>query len=165
MDSQARVRTMALVHEKLYQSNDLSNIDLREYILNLSDFIKGTYNQRTVPIRFVYDLDNILLPIDSVIPIGLILNELLSNAFKHAFNSSDFDENQDKVISIQLKRHDDQNLVISVKDNGIGLPKGLDMVSTNSLGLKLVNLLSRQIKGRLQVSSENGAQFTIIIPQ
>jgi two-component system, sensor histidine kinase PdtaS len=99
-----------------------------------------------------------------VIPIGLIMNELLSNAFKHAFDSPCFDAKRDKVISIQLKRHEDQNLMIAIKDNGIGLPEGLDITSTNSLGLKLVTMLSKQIKGRLAVMSENGAQFSIIIP-
>ena len=163
-DSQARVRSMALVHEKLYRSKDLSNVDLREYILNLSDFIKGTYSHRNVPVRFAYDLEDVLLPIDIVIPMGLILNELVSNALKHAFVSPGFDENKDKVITIQLKRQGDQHLVIGVKDNGVGLPEGMDVTSTDSLGLKLVSMLSKQIRGKLQVSSENGAQFTVTVP-
>jgi two-component sensor histidine kinase/HAMP domain-containing protein len=163
-DSQTRIRSMALVHEKLYRSKDLSHIDMREYIVNLSDYIKGTYDRESSRVRFAYDLEDIPHSIDVVIPLGLILNELISNALKHAFNSPGFDQDRDNVLSIQLKRHGDKHLVIVVKDNGIGLPGGLDIASTSSLGLKLVNNLIKQIKGRLQVLSENGSQFTIIFP-
>jgi two-component sensor histidine kinase/HAMP domain-containing protein len=164
-DSQTRVRAMALVHEKLYQSKDLSHIDMREYIVNLSDYIKRTYDRGSSWIRFDYDLEDIALSIDTVIPLGLILNELISNALKYAFNDSGFGHDRVNVLSIQLKRHDGKHLVVMIKDNGIGLPQGLDIASTNSLGLKLVNNLVKQIKGNFQVSSENGSQFSIIFPQ
>ncbi len=163
-DSQTRIRSMALVHEKLYRSKDLSHIDLREYIVNLSDYIKGTYVRGSSRIRFHYDLEDISLSIDTVIPLGLIFNELISNALKYAFNDPGFSQDRDNVLSIQLMRRGRKHLVVVVKDNGIGLPKGLDIASTNSLGLKLVNSLVKQINGNLQVLSENGSKFTIVFP-
>jgi two-component sensor histidine kinase len=163
-DSQARVRSMALVHEKLYRSKDLSHIDLREYIVNLTDYIKGTYDHGSAPIRFEYDLEDIALSIDTVIPLGLIFNELISNALKYAFNDMGSGHDRDNVLSIQLKRHGDKHLVIVVKDNGVGLPSDLDISNTHSLGLKLVNNLTKQIKGSLHVLTRNGSQFTIVFP-
>ncbi|MBN1998723.1 hypothetical protein JW935_14285, partial [candidate division KSB1 bacterium] len=164
-DSETRIRSMSLVHEKLYQSNDLSHINLKEYIVSLSDYIKITYNHEFSSIRFDYDIDDISLPIDTIIPLGLIINELVSNALKYAFNDRDFSRDRDNVLSIKLKRQGDKNLVVVIQDNGIGLPEELDITNTKSLGLKLVDMLSRQIGGRLQVLSKNGTQFSIYIPK
>lgn len=164
-DSETRIRSMSLVHEKLYQSDDLSHIKLKEYIVSLSDFIKDTYGHGFSPIHFDYDIDDISLSIDTIIPLGLIINELVSNALKYAFNDLDFRHGRDNVLSIKLKSQDSKNLVVIIQDNGIGLPEGLDITNTKSLGLKLVNMLSKQLGGRLQVLSANGTQCSIYIPQ
>ncbi len=160
-DSQNRIKSMALVHEKLYQSQNFSQIDLREYIMNLSSYIKETYSGSNSKIQFEYDLENLILPLDTVVPLGLILSELISNSYKYAFaGPNDFENNRIKIST--MRNPDGQDKVI-VEDNGIGLPENFDIENTDSLGLKLVNNLCMQIDAELFIDTHNGTKFTIIL--
>ena len=159
-DSQSRIKTMALVHERLYQSKDFSKIDFSEYITNLFKFLFTTYKSSKQEVEYFIDTEQFQLNIDSTISIGLIINELVSNSFKYAFIGK-----KNCRIEISLKQFDEKNLTLLIKDNGKGFPESLDYKNTESLGLQLVCLLTEQIQGTLEVnSSEKGTSFLIIFP-
>jgi two-component sensor histidine kinase/HAMP domain-containing protein len=165
-DSQNRIRSMALVHEKLYQSEDLSRIDFKDYIVHMVENIRRTFETRDYLIHFQYDLDALFLPIDTVIPLGLILNELLSNTFKYAFSRCESPESRYNLLSIRLRgARDDGPHVLEFSDNGIGLPDGIDPENISSLGLRMVLLLAQQIRGKVLIESRNGARFTVQFPK
>lgn len=149
-DSQLRVHSIAMVHEKLYQNEDLSNIEARKYISELVQVISDAIRDEEKTIRTVIDVDDINLSLDQGIPCGLILNELISNSFKHAFEDRDSGE-----IQISLKKSGDWT-TMSVTDNGIGLPENYAIGSSESLGHILVEALSGQLKATIDVISEPG---------
>jgi PAS domain S-box-containing protein len=158
MNSQNRIRAMSLIHEKLYQSEDLARIDFAEYINIIARELYGVY--KCVPNRVVLTIEaeNVHLSIDQAIPCGLIINELLSNTFKYAFPSEW--EGQGKV-KIAFIRHND-TVELSIGDNGIGMRGDIDLRNTKSLGLRLVTLLvEQQLKGSIKVKHQKGTQFTI----
>ncbi|MCX6170476.1 MAG: ATP-binding protein [Ignavibacteriales bacterium] len=161
-ESQNRIKSMALVHEKLYQSKELSRINFSEYINNLAQFIYQTYKNQSANIEFDYQLDDVFMSIDDAVPLGLILNELLTNSIKYAFRHLKPESEQKKIIQIRLKKDFDQ-LLFEVSDNGIGLPKDFDIQKSESLGLKLVNNLTQQVRGELTTSTNSGAVFTILM--
>lgn len=151
-DSQARVRSMALIHETLYQSNDLSSINLNNYVHKLVANILNCYNASNITSKI--EIDNIALDIDTAIPCGLIINELLTNSAKYAF------PNNNGTIYIKLNERNGNNELI-ISDNGIGIPEHIDLKNVDTLGLKLVNTLVNQIKGTVEVNRNNGTTFTI----
>lgn len=155
-ESQGRVKTMALIHEKLYQYDDLSRINMREYMTQLSDFLSQTY-RADKEIRVVIEADNIDLDIDTAVPVGLITNELLSNAWKYAFH-----EMENGEINVQLHADRPGFYRLQVRDNGRGIPRELDLENHRSLGLKLVRSLTRQLQGRFDITPETkGTSFTV----
>jgi two-component system, sensor histidine kinase PdtaS len=154
-ESQSRVKTMALIHEKLYQYENLSKINMQEYMQQLSEFLTHTYRSEK-DIKITIDASNINLDMDIAIPLGLITNELLSNSLKHAFEDR---ENGEITISFFQKESGAYKLLI--KDTGVGLDKNLDIENTKSLGLKLVKTLTRQINGELRIRIQPGATFEI----
>ena len=160
-DSQNRIKSMALVHEKLYQSNDFSKIDLKEYVINLSSYIQETYSNENNNAQFIFDMDNVELPLDVVVPLGLILNELISNAYKYAFKN--FESGKENFITIKSFLNKINKRIISIEDNGIGLPKDFDIETVQSLGLKLVYNLCAQIEAELNIEANNGTKFTILL--
>ena len=154
-ESQGRVRSMALIHEKLYQSQDLSSIDFAEYVRNLADYLSSSYGANSAKIALKTDVDGMSLGINTAIPCGLIINELVSNSLKHAFPHERKGE-----IRIDLHRKDGEfELVVS--DDGIGFPKGLDFQKTESLGLQLVNTLTQQLEGTIELKNGHGTEFRI----
>ena len=160
-DSQNRIKSMALVHEKLYQSKELSKINFGEYVINLSNYIRESYSNQQVKIDLKFEIDELFLPIDTVVPLGLIINELISNSFKYAFNHTKFNHDRVNCISIKSKSFE-ANTIIEFEDNGIGIPKDLNIEESQSLGLKLVYNLCMQIGGELKIESNNGTKFTIM---
>ncbi|MBS4040888.1 MAG: tetratricopeptide repeat protein [Flavobacteriales bacterium] len=154
-ESQSRVKTMALIHEKLYQYENLSKINMQEYMEQLSEFLTHTYRSDK-DIKINIDAANINLDMDMAIPLGLITNELLSNSLKHAFEDREHGE-----INISFSRKEPGSYKLLVKDTGIGLDKNLDIENTKSLGLKLVKTLTRQIHGELKIRIQPGATFEI----
>lgn len=156
-DSQSRISAMALIHKTLYQPKDQSSIYLEEYIQELAASILDSYGVDPERIALKTDLESVAMDIDTVTPLGLILNELLTNSIKYAFP-----EGRKGEVAISFKRHEDGYL-LTVGDNGVGLPPGLDIREINSLGLQLVlNLTERQLWGTLEIASDSrGASFRI----
>ncbi|HZS04520.1 MAG TPA: histidine kinase dimerization/phosphoacceptor domain -containing protein [Blastocatellia bacterium] len=138
-ESQNRVRSMALVHEKLYQSKELAPINAAEYIHNLTTNLLRSYGTDPHKIRHRVEVDEVELGVDTAIPCGLLVNEMVSNALKHAFP-----EGRSGEIRVELRAQGD-GLLLRVSDDGVGLPEGLDFREADSLGLQLVNALATQL--------------------
>jgi two-component sensor histidine kinase/CBS domain-containing protein len=157
-DSQNRIRSMALIHEKLYQSQDLSRIDFAEYIRDLTSTLLRSYKANAQEITLKTQVNNIWLNVDTAIPCGLIINELISNCLKHAFPSLG---NKDNKICIKIDSSPDNQFTLVVSDNGIGLPPELDFQNTESLGLELVCSLAEQLEGNIELDRNHGTSFKI----
>jgi len=157
-ESQQRVKSMAMIHEKLYQSKDLNRIDFYEYLDSLLNYLFSSYQSNQNYIKIEKYIDRVFLDIDTAIPCGLIINELFSNALKHAF--SDIDNGIIKVYFHNKK----ENFILIIKDNGVGLSNDFDIKKSKTLGLKLVNTLVKQIDGNINVSFNNGTEFKIMFP-
>lgn len=155
-ESQSRIRTMALIHESLYQSNDLSKINFAEYICKLAANLFRSYEITSSGIKQIINVDDVFLEIDVAVPCGLIVNELVSNSLKYAFTSGNEGE-----IRIELHSAQSCNFTLIVSDNGIGLPKNLDLQKTKTLGLQLVNNLVEQLEGSVEIDSNGGTKFKI----
>ncbi len=155
-EGQDRVHAMALIHKKLYESDDLSNILFAEYIETLALEIIDSYGIND-NIDLEVHIDDIPLNIDQIIPYGLIINELITNSIKYAFPDGN------GKISIKLTS-EGLNNVLTVSDNGIGLPEDLDINKTRSLGLRLVRILTRQLKGIMEVERTGGTTFKMKTP-
>lgn len=155
-DSQHRVKSMALIHEKLYQSKNLAGIDLPEYIRCLADDLIRSYGVDGERITLEINAEEVFLKIDAAIPCGLILHELLSNCIKHAFP-----EGRPGEIRIDLWLDPQGHLCLLVRDNGIGLPVELDFLNTDSLGLQLVKMLTEQLDGTIELAQDKGTAFSI----
>ncbi len=158
-ESQGRIRSMALVHEKLYQSEDFAHIDVRDYVSSLVRNVKSAFMGRK-DVSTLINVEAMDLDIDNLIPCGLIINELLTNAFKHAFDGTDSPE-----ISISMAKVDEDNVCLEIRDNGNGLPEGFDISRSKGLGLKLVRALATQLDGKLEVAGDNGTTFTLTFPE
>jgi PAS domain S-box-containing protein len=155
-ESQHRVRSMALVHEKLYQSQDCAKINFAEYIESLTSYLFQAYAVDAANVALMLDIDKVILDIDTAIPCGLIINELVSNALKHAFYS-----HAEGEINVALKAISEQDFLLRVRDNGRGLPANFDLNKVKSLGLQLVKVLTKQLEGTLEINGENGTEFCI----
>jgi two-component system, sensor histidine kinase PdtaS len=153
-DSKDRIRSMALIHEKLYQSNDLSLIDFSDYIEVLAGRLLELYGVRN-RIDLIVEADDMHLNIDTAIPCGLIINELVSNSIQHAFPK----DKQGK-ITINFKMNQDE-YVLMVSDDGIGFPENIDFKNSESLGLQIVNTLTMQLGGYIELKRNNGTKFIL----
>ncbi|MBN1234455.1 MAG: PAS domain S-box protein [Methanotrichaceae archaeon] len=158
-ESRNRVRSMAVIHEKLYKSADFKHIDFGEYIRNLAADLLKSYRSMPGGIQLRINVEDAILGIDTAIPCGLIINELVSNALKHAFP-----EDRKGEINIELFRNGDRFTLI-VSDNGIGFPEGLDFRQTESLGLQLVRTLTQQLGGTIELYRNCGTVFKIIFSE
>lgn len=158
-DSQNRVHSMALIHEKLYRSQNLALIDYKEYIHNLASYLFRAYQKEGHAVALKLEVEKINLDIDTAIPCGLILNELVSNALKYAFQSGAPGE-----VCVRFSRANPQEYCLEVADSGPGLPDSLAAMSSGSLGLMLVQSLVEQVDGRITLENEPGAHFSIYIP-
>ncbi len=156
-ESQNRIRSMALIHERLYQSGNLARIDFGEYVRSLVGFLARSYGMSAV--RVVVNVQSIDLPVNAAIPCGLIINELVSNALKYAFP-----EGREGEVNIDLAVQPDGSGVLSVRDNGVGLPAELNPRKTTTLGLQLVNTLTKQLNGSIELMRGNGTTFCITFP-
>ena len=155
-DCQSRIRSMALIHQTLYQSRNLAELDLERYIRSLVRTVSSAYSHNSSRARFVIRVDKIDLPLDYTIPCGLILNELVSNSIKHAFPN---DRQGEIVITVQ--REDDE-IVLIVRDNGVGFARDMDAKNSETLGMFLVVRLGElQLGGKVDVSNDNGAVVTV----
>jgi two-component system, sensor histidine kinase PdtaS len=156
-ESQDRIRAMALVHERLYRSNDFAGIDVKGYLAELVDNLRASYRAERLEISV--EGDPVFVILDAAIPLGLIVSELVTNAFKHGFTGRDSGLVR---VSARLTGKDECTLV--VEDDGTGLPPDFSLEKTSSLGLHLVTMLVDQIEGTLVTANNGGARFTIIFP-
>jgi two-component sensor histidine kinase len=154
-----RVRSMALVHENLYQSPDLAQAELGEYARALMQSLFEAYGEAAENIRLRLELDPVHLPVDAAIPCGLILNELATNALKHAFRGRPRGE-----LAVVLQSGNDGMIRLKVQDDGNGLPPDLDWRSGGALGMRLVNMLTEQLNGTLEVDNGQGTSFQLTLP-
>lgn len=154
-ESQNRVKSMAIIHERLYQSGNFAEIDMSEYIKNLSNSIYGSYRVNADDITMNINADNIFLDINKAIPCGLMVNEMITNAIKHAFPEGSTGE-----ISVDFLKENEEYILI-VQDNGVGLPKDLNLKKTETLGMQLINSLTYQLEGNLEITSRNGTKLKI----
>ena len=154
-ESQTRVRSMSILHEKLYQSEDEYWINTSDYIHKLVQNLFKTHTIEGGMITPIIDVENVKLNIKTAVPCGLIINELLSNSLKYAFP-----QEREGEIHISLKAKDNKFKLI-ISDSGIGLPEDLDFRNTESLGLKLVNSLTNQIDGKIELDRSQGTKFKI----
>ena len=155
-ESRNRIRSMALAHERLYQSKDLARVDFAKYIRSLASYLGRSYGVNTNVIQLKTNLQDVFLGVDTAIPCGLILNELVSNCLKHAFP-----DGREGEICIELRSDSDGEFTLVVSDNGIGLPEDLDFRNTESLGLQLVNTLVNQLEGTIELDRRGGTAFEI----
>lgn len=158
-ESQNRVKSMAMVHENLYLSPDLTHIAVDDYIKRLVPNIFYSYSIMENQIKPNINVENIKLNIETVVPCGLIINELVSNSLKHAFPDGKKGE-----VKVSLKKMADKYILI-ISDDGIGFPRDLDYKNTDSLGLQLVNNLVKQINGTISMDTNHGTTFRIIFEE
>ena len=149
-ESQTRIRSMALIHEKLYQSRDLDKINFSDYIDSLIKDLIKSYRSQITRLNIRSETGMIFLEIDQAILCGLIINELISNSIKHAFKGRAEGE-----IVVRLS-NEDENYEVIVQDNGIGFPDDFDISTSDSLGLQLVTSLTSQLAGKLEINSDSG---------
>jgi two-component sensor histidine kinase len=155
-DGRSRIKSMALIHELLYQSENLAKVEMNEYINSLIDFLEKIYNQ-TKRVTVIKSIETVLVDIDVTIPLGLIITELISNAFKYAFPND-----ATGIIEISLFEKRKHLYEIQIRDNGIGMTEELlHDVNRKSMGLELVKILVKQIKGQLVYQRNNGASFGV----
>jgi two-component sensor histidine kinase len=155
-DSQTRVHSMALIHEKLYQSKSLAKIEFGEYVQSLAKDLFRSYQRTLGNIRLNIQVDEVHLDLDYAVPCGLILNEVMSNALKYAFPNG-----KNGTITVELRANPNQILSLRVADDGVGLPAGLGILNNKSLGLQLVNSLVTQVEGKLEVDNSAGTAFRV----
>jgi len=150
-ESRNRVQTMALIHQDLYGEGNIKEIEMTDYINKLVLSLFSSYNVKKNKIQLETDIEPILLDIDIVIPIGFVLNELISNALKYGFSNK-----ESGILHISLQENNDE-LLLKVKDDGEGFPSGLNIYNSQSFGYKLVKAFAQKLKGRLEVYNDNGA--------
>lgn len=158
-ESQNRIHSMALLHESLYQSSNLSKIDFPEYIRQLAAHLFHSYGVPPERIHLRTDLDKLYLHLDAAVPCGLIINELISNSLKYAFPDGRTGE-----VRIELHEHDDHMARLVVADNGVGLRSDVDWITARTLGLRLVRTLAEQLGAKLEMNTHAGTEVQLTFP-
>ncbi|MDP2639285.1 MAG: histidine kinase dimerization/phosphoacceptor domain -containing protein, partial [Betaproteobacteria bacterium] len=162
-DSQQRIQSMALIHEQLYRSDNLAQIDFADFLRGLMDNLCGQFRERCSQVNVRINAQACRLPVDVAIPCGLVVTELVSNAFKHAYP-----EGRAGELRITLQCSDDGKVALEVADDGVGLPPGLDLRRGKSFGLRVITLMvEEQLHGKLRVESDHGTRVVceIGVPQ
>jgi PAS domain S-box-containing protein len=160
-ESQNRVKAMALIHEQLYQTKDFMRVDFAEYLQTLASMIAESYNEPPSIIDVQIDSEKLDLSIDAAIPAGLIVSELVTNSLKYAFPETAESAEKNKEIAILARKTSDNDIMLTVCDNGIGLNMERPLESPKTLGLRLVKMLTEQLRGSIEVLPQKGAAFCI----
>ena len=156
-EGQNRVKSMALIHERLYQSGDLANINFKEYVKKLTNYLFQSYGVNQNKIKLKANIANIELNVDTAVPCGLIINELISNSLKHGFDNESIGE-----IKIDMGHNENNKLILKISDNGKGIPNNFKIEESDSLGLRLVNNLTVQLNGKVEFFNKNGTTVRLI---
>ena len=154
-EGKERIRAMSLIHQKLYQNDDFTSININEYITLLVGELQQSYGFKNKA-EIIIEVPNLDLDADTTLPLGLIINELVSNAFKYAFQNND-----NPVLELKITREPNRYLNLYIKDNGMGLPSDFVMENATSFGMKLVSLLAKQLKATLLINKEQGLAYLI----
>lgn len=156
-ESKRRIQSMALVHQKLYGTQDLSHINVSEYVEQLVDSVENTLNTNiALPAKNIIVAEDLYFNVDTMIPLGLILNELVTNSYKHAFNDSN-----GNTMKIEIIKETEDNYQLVYLDSGKGIPNKIDFKNSNTLGLELIHTLTNQLDGTVSYSNKNNSIFTI----
>jgi two-component sensor histidine kinase len=155
-DNQNRIQSMALLHEILYQSEDLSMVDFPKYVLRTVDYLFRSAGMKDRRIGLTTELDPLALELDDALPLGLLISEVISNSLKHAFP-----EGRGGEVSVFLHQQSTTAVSLVLSDDGIGLPHGLDWTTSRSLGLRLVRALAQQLRGTLEIRSAHGTEVRL----
>ena len=155
-DSQNRIRSMSLIHQTLYQSQDFAQVDFQRFLGELLPHLSESYGALSRRVRIDVRAQDVRLPIHEAIPCGLIVNELVSNALKHGFA----DDRSGSVL-VEIRQHPDQVVELSISDDGCGMPDDTDLARSDSLGLQLVRLLTRQLHGQLDLQRSHPTRFQL----
>lgn len=172
-ESQNRVVSMALIHEELYQSKDMETLEFSAYLRRLTEDLVKSYTLGNRDISLKLELEQVYLGMDTAVPLGIIVNELVSNALKHAFPAEKDgeiyislfalkDSNRENEFRTDYENEGNFQFILIVSDNGTGIPENFDIRDTESLGLQLVNILVEQIDGRIELKSDSGTEFRIM---
>jgi PAS domain S-box-containing protein len=153
-DSQNRIKSMALIHEKLYQSDNMAKVNFSDYVNSLITNLYSSYSINKEKVKLKVNLENVSFNIDTAIPLGLIINEVVSNSFKHAFPND-----REGEIAIDINKLNDSHYQLKISDNGIGFKQ--KSTYSNTLGINLVNALTEQIDGKLETYTDKGTTFII----
>ncbi|MBN2096843.1 response regulator [Candidatus Peregrinibacteria bacterium] len=159
-ESQARIQSMMLIHENLYESKDFSSVDFAAYVKRLMEHLSTLYEVRPFDIDFQVKVKAITLDMNMAIPCGLILNELVTNAIKYAFSDSKKDKKKKKIIKVDMHSSGGK-VILTVGDNGVGMPAKINLNKPTTLGLELITTLTRQLGGNLKLDRKKGTTFTI----
>ncbi len=154
-NSQDRARCMALIHDKLYNSQDLKNIDFANYLRNLTQNLFYSYVDRSQSIKLNLNIEETHLDIDTAVPLGLMVNELITNCIKYAFPDGNSGE-----INLEFYSENEE-YILGISDNGVGIPEDFDFHNSNTLGLQIVTRLTNQLKGEMEIDTSNGTQFRL----
>jgi PAS domain S-box-containing protein len=158
-ESQNRIHSMALLHERLYLSQNLSEIDYSQYVRELTAHLFRTYGVSESRVRLNIHFDEMHMNLDSAVPCGLILNELVSNCLKHAFP-----DGREGEIRIELRKHDGKLARLAVADNGVGIPEDISIWNAKSLGLRLVKILAGNLGAKVEVNARPGTEVKLMFP-
>jgi len=155
-ESQNRIHSLALIHEKLYRSSDLARIQFRDYVRDLASSLVATLSPADATITVRVEVEELDLGVDTAIPVALVINELVSNSLKHAFRGR-----REGTIEISLRSTEPQRFLLAVADDGVGLPSDGEHGRAGSLGLQLVDVLATQLRGSISARNEHGARFEL----
>jgi PAS domain S-box-containing protein len=159
-DSQNRIRSMALIHQTLYQSKDFARVDFRNFLDQLAPVLLTTYAPMAGRVRLSVQAEGVYLPIEAAVPAGLAVNEIVSNALKHGFP-----DGREGEIHVRLVRSSEGLVTLSVADNGVGIPAEMDLSRTDTLGLQLVTLLADQLGAELSINRRDPTRFEVTFPE
>lgn len=156
-DMRNRIQSIALVHEKLYQTKNLSTVDLKEYIADLVKLLVGSFSPDEHRVSLILEVESIEMELDLAVPCGLVVNELVSNSLKYAFP-----DDKSGFIKVVMRKLDKELLELVISDNGVGIPEGVDLMSGNTLGVQLLhNIVASQLNGEMKINTQNGLGYTI----
>ena len=155
-ENQHRIQSMALLHEILYQSEDLASLDFSKYLLRMVDHLFRSYGVSNRQVRLHTELDPIRLELDDALPAGLLISEVVSNSLKHAFP-----DGREGEVHILLHCQSSTSVSLILSDNGVGLPADLDWNTSRSLGLRLVRALAQQLRASLEIRSQGGTEVKL----
>ncbi|MBV8389530.1 MAG: sensor histidine kinase, partial [Mucilaginibacter sp.] len=155
LESQSRVRSIALIHQKLYSSTNMVQVEMQSYVPELIRTLADSFDTARRKIVIMHHIDNINIDVSQAIPIGIILNEAITNAIKYAF-----DERGGK-IKILMRQQDDNRILLSITDDGIGIPGDIDLQNHKSLGMTLIRGLAMQLEGTISIVSTRGVKISI----